>query len=129
MQCTDFDACLTEIEKRAWIAVKHVITNFLGNTRDPDYEAIVEEMLEAYRIMGISMSLKIHFMHSHLDFFPENLGSVSDEHGEKFHQTLAKIEARYKGKSSVSMLADYCWSIQHEALEIKHKRQLKRKRE
>ena len=32
------------------------------------------------------MSLKIHFLHSHLDFFPENLGDVSDEHGERFHQ-------------------------------------------
>ncbi|UYV73934.1 hypothetical protein LAZ67_11001501 [Cordylochernes scorpioides] len=26
------------------------------------------------------MSLKIHFLHSHLDFFPDNLGAVSDEH-------------------------------------------------
>jgi hypothetical protein len=28
------------------------------------------------------MSLKVHFLDSHLDFFPENLGAVSDEHGE-----------------------------------------------
>ena len=27
------------------------------------------------------MSEKIHFLHSHLDFFPENGGAVSDEHG------------------------------------------------
>jgi hypothetical protein len=31
------------------------------------------------------MSLKIDFLHSHLDFFPENLGSTSDEQGERFH--------------------------------------------
>jgi hypothetical protein len=24
--------------------------------------------------------LKVHFLHSHLDFFPQNLGAVSDEH-------------------------------------------------
>jgi len=29
------------------------------------------------------MSLKIHFLHSHLDFFPENLGAMSDKHGER----------------------------------------------
>ena len=32
------------------------------------------------------MSLKIHFLSSQLDFFPEKSGSVSDEHGERFHQ-------------------------------------------
>ena len=26
------------------------------------------------------MSLKVHYLDSHLDFFPENLGAVSDEH-------------------------------------------------
>ena len=31
------------------------------------------------------MSLKIHFLHSHLDFFPESCGEVSVEHGERFH--------------------------------------------
>ncbi|GBP63734.1 hypothetical protein EVAR_8731_1 [Eumeta japonica] len=28
------------------------------------------------------MSLKIHFLDSDLDFFPANLGAVSDEHSE-----------------------------------------------
>lgn len=40
---------------------------------------------------GLNMSLKIHFLHSHLDFFPENLGDVSDEHGERFHQEIKTI--------------------------------------
>ena len=44
------------------------------------------------------MSLKIHFLHSHLDFFPDNLGDVSDEQGERFHQDISVIEIRYQGK-------------------------------
>ena len=28
------------------------------------------------------MSLKMHFLHSDLDFFPPNLGEVSDEQGD-----------------------------------------------
>jgi hypothetical protein len=32
--------------------------------------------------MGCNMSLKVHFLDSHLDFFPENLGAVSIEHVE-----------------------------------------------
>ena len=30
------------------------------------------------------MSLKIHMLHSHLDFFPDNCGMFSDEYGERF---------------------------------------------
>ena len=41
------------------------------------------------------MSLKIHFLESHLDFLPENLGEVSDEHGERFHQDITAMEKRY----------------------------------
>jgi len=48
------------------------------------------------------MSLQIDFLSSHLDFFPENCGSVSDEHGERFHQDIAGMEDRYKGKWSPS---------------------------
>ena len=45
------------------------------------------------------MSLKIHFLHNHLHQFPENCGAFSDEHGEKFHQELAVLEKRYRGKN------------------------------
>ena len=34
-------------------------------------------------------------------FFAPNLGAVSDEHGERFHQDITLIESRYKGKSNV----------------------------
>ena len=30
------------------------------------------------------MSLKLHFLHLQLAFFPENLGAMSNEHGERF---------------------------------------------
>ena len=36
--------------------------------------------------------------HSHLDFFPPNLGAVSDEQGERFHQDIAIMEKRYQRK-------------------------------
>jgi hypothetical protein len=31
-------------------------------------------------------------------FFPENLGEVIDEHGERFHQDIMALENRYQGK-------------------------------
>ena len=61
------------------------------------------------------MSLKLHFLNSHIDFFPANLGSVSDEAGERFHQDVALTEKHYKGKWwSSSMLADFCWMLQRD---------------
>ncbi|UYV64969.1 hypothetical protein LAZ67_3002594 [Cordylochernes scorpioides] len=46
------------------------------------------------------MTLKIHFPHSHLDFFTDNLGSVNDEHGERFHQNISSLEKRYQDEGS-----------------------------
>ena len=51
------------------------------------------------------MSLKIHFLHSHLDFFPPKLGAVSDEYGESFHQDSSAMQKRYAVKSSQNILA------------------------
>jgi len=57
------------------------------------------------------MSVKLHFLHSHLNFFPDNLGDISEEQGERFHQDIKDIEGRYQGRWDVSMLADYCWLL------------------
>ena len=56
------------------------------------------EELPSSQKVGCNMSLKIHFLSSHLDFFLENCGSVSDEHDEHFRQDFAAMEGRYKGK-------------------------------
>ena len=41
------------------------------------------------------MSQKIHFLGSHLESFQENLGEVSDEHGERFQQDILAKEKLY----------------------------------
>ncbi|CAH1107944.1 unnamed protein product [Psylliodes chrysocephalus] len=60
------------------------------------------KLLTAYKEMGCNVALKIHFLDSHLDFFPENLRAVSDEHGERFYQDISAMEKRYQG----SLIAD-----------------------
>jgi hypothetical protein len=57
------------------------------------------------------MSLKIHFLNSHLDFFPQNLGAVSEEEGERFHQDIKEIQRKYHGRWYVNMMGDYCWTL------------------
>jgi len=67
------------------------------------------------------MSLKIHFLESHLGFFPENVGEVSDEHGERFHQDILALEKRYQGKWTSSTLAGYCWKLKRDVPDAKYR--------
>ena len=66
------------------------------------------------------MSLKTHFLESHLDFFPENLSEVSDERGERFHQDIMAMKKQYQGKWTSSMLADYCWTVKTDVPDAKY---------
>jgi hypothetical protein len=83
-----FDSIFNEVEPAAWTAFKGVCSSFLGNSKVDNYQEIVERLLQSYDAMGCNVSLKIHFLHSHLDFFPQNLGAISYKHGELFHKTL-----------------------------------------
>ena len=42
--------------------------------------------------MGITM----HYLFSHMDRFPENLGAMSDEQVERVHQDLKDMEIGFK---------------------------------
>jgi hypothetical protein len=67
----------------------------------------VEDLITSYDKPICNVSLKLHFLHSHLGSFPVNCGAVSDEHGERFHPDISAMENRYRGKWSAAMLADY----------------------
>ena len=122
-----FDELLDDVELRTWTALKAVIENFLGNSIALNYVELVQTLLDAFHHMKCNMSLKVHFLHSHLDFFPPNLGDVSDEHGERFHQDIATMEKRYQGRWTPTMLADYCWSLIRDATSISYKRKSRAK--
>ena len=69
---------------------------------------------------GMQYSLQIHFLQSHSDFFPENLGDVSDKHSDGFHQDIMATEKRYQGKWTSNMLADYCWTLKRDVPDAKY---------
>ncbi|ESO03183.1 hypothetical protein HELRODRAFT_174081 [Helobdella robusta] len=117
-----FQDMLNGKDLEAWAAFKSLVVNFLGNNKSNNCKEIVEQCINAFQKMGCNMSLKIHLLDSYIDFFPECLGEVSDEHGERFHQEIAVMESRYQGRWSSAMLADYCWFLQRDAPEAKHRR-------
>ncbi|UYV73527.1 K02A2.6-like [Cordylochernes scorpioides] len=100
----NFQNSLNEIEAAAWNSFRNVCKNFLGSVKVENYRDIVNDLLLSYKALGCNMSLKIHFLHSHLDFFPDNLGAVSDEHGERFHQDISSMEKRYQDYLEVRLL-------------------------
>jgi len=89
MQDKQFDEDQNETERNAWLSFKRICKDFLGNHKAANYQDVVQDLLNSYRTMGCNVSLKIHFLESHLDFFPENLREVSDERW--------KISRRYFG--------------------------------
>jgi len=112
-----FNNLLQGDEKKAWGVFRLVSTNFLGNIKAENYKELIEDVLSLYHKLDYNMSLKIHMLHSHLDFLPDNCGMVSDEHGERFHQEIATLEKRYQGRWSTSILVEYCWTLTRNAPE------------
>ena len=111
MRDSVFPAKMNVLERNAWTSFVSVVENFLGNRKADNYELLVADMLSAFRNLGCKMSVKLHYLYSHLDKFPDSLGAVSDEQGERFHQDLKVMEERYQGRWDKHMMADYCWSI------------------
>jgi len=68
-----FDKFLQGEEKEAWDSFKFMVKGFLGNRRAQNYEELVNNLSQSYQKIGYNMSLKIHFLHSHLDFFSGEL--------------------------------------------------------
>lgn len=109
-----FEACLSDLELVAWDCVKVVIENVLGIHRDENWRIHIENMLDAFHNINVRMSLKIHFLHCHMDKFAEQSPTESDEHGERFHQVTARLEHWYSGKRLDALLGDICWNLHQE---------------
>ena len=63
-----------------------------------------------------------HELFNHVERFPGNLGYVSDEQGERFHQDIKIMEERYQGRWDKTMMADFCWCLIREAGNVSHRR-------
>jgi hypothetical protein len=123
-----FDKLLQGDKKTTWASFKFVVKGFLGNRKAQIYEELVNKYLQSYHKLSCNMSLKIHFRHSYLDYFPENCVALSDIHKEVFHQESSSMEKRYEGKWNCAMLADYCWTLVRDAPTMECNRQAKQKK-
>ena len=116
-----FTTSMTEVEKEAWNAFVEVTKNLLGNNKSENYIELVNDILNKLHKLNINM--KVNFLFSPLERFPENLGAVSDEQGERFHQDIKFMEVRYQGRWDTHMMADHCWNIMRDIPDVKYSRQ------
>ena len=86
---------MSDFERNAWQAFRMIVERFLGNHRRDNCAMVVSNLIESYERLGYRMSLKLQFLHSHLDFFRDNLGNVSEELVERFYQDIQVMEKRY----------------------------------
>ena len=55
-----------------------------------------QQKVEQYRAWCQYKYKKNHFIHSHLDSFPETCGDVSDEQGKRFYQDIKVMGKKIK---------------------------------
>ena len=124
----EFEKSMTTLELEAWKAFVLVVKNFLGNNKASNYEELITNMLYAFKNLGCNMSIKMHYLFSHINRFPENLGAMSDEQGERFHQDIKEMETRYQGRWDAAMMADYCWTLKRDIPSAVHSRKSKKRK-
>ena len=106
-----FKMLLDENQKIAYDSLLATITNVLYPSSTPieEQEKIVQELIAAFYVLDCNYSPKMHYVHCHIKQLTDHQYLVSDEHGEKVHQTMKNLEVRYDGKCLSSMLSDYIW--------------------
>jgi hypothetical protein len=122
MKDKEFESKMQDNEQEIWNAFRDIVLKFLGNQKDPNFKRIVRKMMTKFKDLGYSMSLKVHFLASHPDYFPEILGAGSEEQGERFHQDIKEMERRYQGRWNVNMMADCCWTLRRDESQAAHKK-------
>jgi hypothetical protein len=122
-----FIESVNEIESCASSSFVLGVKNFLGNKKADNYTQLVENMLFHFNRLGCNMSVKVHYLHSHLDRFPENLGDLSKGQVERFHQDIKTMEAIYQGRWDAHMMADYCWNVIRDCRGRSHSREVLQK--
>ena len=124
----EFENSMNEVELEAWKAFVLVVKNFLGNNKARNHAELINNMLTAFRNLDCNTSVMMQYLFSYMDRFPENLGSLSDEQGERFHQDLKEMETRYQGRWDAVMIADYCWNLKRDLSAAEHSRSSKKRK-
>ena len=90
------------MKKQRGFLLKMLAQTFLEKRKSQDYEEMVGVLMQSFQALGARMSIKMHFLHSHLDDFPKNCGDYSEEQDKRFCQDIAawKNDTKVAGMST-----------------------------
>ena len=73
LKSESMEAKINDIEKEACQPLRGVVNGFLGNKRNQNYQKLIKKLIKSYQNTGCRMSVKLHFLCFHLDFFKKIL--------------------------------------------------------
>jgi len=89
-QDPNFKNKLNTVERRAWNVFRNVWSNFLGNKKIRKVHRIRGGATFLTPCLGVQHAVETPFPAILLGFFSQgNMGTVSDEHSERFHQDIS----------------------------------------
>ena len=84
-------------------------------------------MLSSFESICCKMNIKLHYLKSHPDNFPENLGDVSEEQGERFDKDIKIKKKHYQVRLDGHMMADYRRCLKRVCSNTHHKTKISEK--
>ena len=110
---SEFEESLTLTQWITFSAIVNCFKHVLAQPIESSDNAveIVKKTIQGLETTGANYSSKMHYLHCHIDTLRAMQFKVTDQHGEKFHQTLRQFEERYEGKKYINMLSDYMWHV------------------
>ena len=73
MQDQTFTDHMRVAQRAAWCSYVSGIREFLSNTKPSNYRNLVDVMFQNFQALSAKMSIKLHYLFCHLDYFTENL--------------------------------------------------------
>ena len=89
-----FLSTMMDMKKKHGFPLQKWYQSFLATLKDSDYQSNVKKRRAGFEALGCRMSLKVHFLHVNLEYFPQNFGDMSKEHQEMFspgHQNFENL--------------------------------------
>ena len=99
---TDFDNKLSPLQFSIWSSIKIIIEKDFSKIS----QSFIDELMENFHKLGVRMSVKMHFLHAHLDYLHNRKENKEEE--IIIEEIMGKY---YRGRWNVEFIADICWRL------------------
>jgi hypothetical protein len=102
MNDRNFDEVKEGPENTQWQAFRLTADNFVGRHKVPSYIELLQQMLQAHRMLQRNMMMTICSFHSHLDFSSQLSEKSEISTTKRFHHKIATMQKCNQKKHNVT---------------------------